>query len=109
MRIALVWNAQARLTDITVRQELYARGFEALGHEVLIVCPAAAAEGYPYPVQAVPLPADLADPSLWQQLGCDVAVMITWHMMAAILRAIRSAGTRVVAIADSDGQISVRV
>jgi glycosyltransferase involved in cell wall biosynthesis len=109
MRIALVWNADARLVDITVRHELFVRGFEALGHEVVTACTPRAAEGYAYPVHAVAERGDFADPALWRHLGADVAVMITWHMMTDVLAAIRSAGTRTIAIADSDGQVSTRV
>ena len=109
MRIALVWNAEARLVDITVRHELFVRGFEALGHEVLTVCTAQAAEGYDYAVHLVGDRSDLADPALWQRLRADVAVMITWHRMADVLAAIQSAGTCTIALADSDGQVSMRV
>jgi hypothetical protein len=109
VRIALVWSAEARLVDITVRHELFVRGFEALGHEVITVCTKQAAEGYSYPIKTVAAPGDLADPVLWRRLQADVAVMITWHMRAGVLAAIRAAGTRTIAIADSDGQVSLRV
>jgi hypothetical protein len=108
MKLALVWAAEARLVDITVRHELFVRGFEALGHDVITVCTQQAAEGYPYPVETAAL-ADLTDPALWHRLRADVAVIVTWHMRTDVLAAIRSAGTRTIAIADSDGQVSLRV
>src|SRR5438094_4775432 len=108
-RIALVWNAAARLTDISFRHELYVRGFEALGHQAITVCTRESAEGYACPVHAVAKAADLAEPNLWLRLGCNIAVMVTWHRMADALAAMRAAGTRTVALADSDGQVSMRV
>jgi glycosyltransferase involved in cell wall biosynthesis len=109
MRIAIVWNAPSRLVDISLRHDLYVRGFEALGHEVITVCTSVTAEAYPCHVHTVATSADLAEPDLWRRLRCDVAVMITWHGMADILAAMRAAGTKTVAIADSDGQVSMRV
>jgi glycosyltransferase involved in cell wall biosynthesis len=109
MRIALVWNADARLIDITVRHERYARGFEALGHEVTTVCTAGAGAGYPHPTLLVRDREQLADSALWRAQGFDVALLVTWHRMPDVLAALRSAGTRTVAIADSDGQVSARV
>jgi glycosyltransferase involved in cell wall biosynthesis len=109
MRIALVWNADARLVDISVRHELFVRGFEALGHEVITVCTARTAEGYAYPVHLVEGPAALAETALWQGFHFEVAVLITWHMMPDVLAAIRATGTRTIALADSDGAVSMRV
>jgi glycosyltransferase involved in cell wall biosynthesis len=108
MRIALVWTQDLRLVDITVRQELYVRGFEALGHEVTTVCSCQAAEGFPYRVDAIETPSALADPCFWRGKSYDVAVMICWHRMADILSAIRAAGIRTIALADSDGRVSIR-
>src|SRR5207302_4850916 len=48
-------------------------------------------------------------PNLWRRLGCNVAIIIAWHGMVDILAAMRAAGTRTVALADSDGQVSMRV
>src|SRR5207302_4946457 len=99
----LRWQAAARLSDISFRHDLYVRGFEALGHQAIIVCPQESAEGYPGRVHTIASAAELAEPDLWRQLDCNVAVIITWHGMTDVLAAMRAAGTRTVALADSDG------
>jgi glycosyltransferase involved in cell wall biosynthesis len=108
MRIALVWNAPARLRDISLRLELYAHGFEALGHEAVTVCSRAAAEGYTCPT----IPCDderaLAREEFWRGVGADVALVITWHRMGDVLAALREAGARTINIPDSDGCVGVR-
>lgn len=106
--IAVVWNAPFRLIDITTRLELYVRGLRALGEEVLTVCSEFAAEGYEYPVYCFESEAELAHPQFWQKLGCEGAIILTWHRMNDVLSAMRIAGVARVAIGDSDGQLSLR-
>ena len=109
MRIALCWNQAIRLGQISVRYDLYARGFRRLGHDVITICLRDAAEGYSEPVHLVESPRDFADRNLYASLGIDVVVMVTWLQMNEELAAARMAGCRIVAITDSDGQIGVRV
>jgi hypothetical protein len=107
-KVAVVWVEGSRLVDLSVRHELYVRGFQSLGHEVLTVCRAEAAEEYAYPT--IPFGTEgVTSADFWKQCGFDVAVMITWHRFPGILAAMRSAGTRTIAIGDSDGQVSERV
>lgn len=108
MKIAFVWNAEPRLAALSFRFEHYLAGFEQLGHEALMVCEERAAEGVDYAVETVPTRRHLRDGALWERLQLDVAVVITWHRMARLLEAIRSAGTRVIAISDSDGLVGLR-
>jgi len=107
MKIAIVWNHESRLLDCSFRFEQYLHGFRALGHAPLLVCHSGREEGFPEPAEAYP-PAAFADADLWREIGAEVAVIVTWHRMPEVLQAIRSAGTRVVAISDSDGQVGVR-
>lgn len=109
MNIGLVWPANHRLVDITVRYERYVRGFESLGHRVVTVCPEPTATGYPHAVHTVPTPDDLLDPGLWRGLGLDAAVVIAWLRMPELLAAIKTACPRLVSVGDSDGVVGVRV
>ncbi len=102
MRIALVWNSPARLADISLRLELYVRGFAALGHEALTVCWPGAGEGYPCPTVTAD-EAALGRTDFWRDLGAEVALVITWHRMGEILAAQRAAGMRTINVPDSDG------
>ncbi len=107
MKIAVVWNAPRPLTRCSVRFERYASGFERLGHRAVVVCHPGCEEGFPAPTTTIP--ADrFADPEAWRQLGCDVAVVVTWHRMSEVLRAMQDAGVRTVALTDSDGQLGTR-
>ena len=109
MRVALVWNARTRLIDISVRYELYVVGLRSLGLDVVTVCPVGTEEGYPSTVRCFTDERELADPEFWRELGCQAVVMVTWHRMTEVLIAARAAGGRVLAICDSDGQVSPRL
>ncbi|HZW34203.1 MAG TPA: glycosyltransferase [Isosphaeraceae bacterium] len=108
MRIALVWPADNRLVDITVRYERYVRGFEELGHQVVTVCQETAAAGYQFPIHTTPDRDALCDPELWRRLDLDAAVIINWLRMPELVAAIKSACPRVVAVSDSDGVVGIR-
>jgi glycosyltransferase involved in cell wall biosynthesis len=71
----------------------------------VLVTAADLAGGYRGEIHLVPRREDLARIATWSDLAADVAVGVTWHRMSDTLAAIRAAGTPVVAIADSDGQV----
>jgi hypothetical protein len=106
--IALVWNGPVRLVDITVRYELYVEGLRELGIEPVTVCPAGSEAGYPYPTRTFDSEREITDPRFWQSLGCRAAVIITWHRMTDVMTAARAAGLKVLAVGESDGQVSLR-
>jgi len=105
MRIGLVWPSTNRLVDITVRYERYVRGFEALGHQVVTVCPEPAAVGYRFPVHTIPDLDALRDLELWRGLGLDATVIIAWLGMPETVAAINSACPRVISVSDGDGVV----
>ena len=105
MKIAFVWNGPVALDRISFRHENYLAGWSALGHEALLVTAAPLAGTFRGRTHLVERRDELERVETWRALAADVAVGITWHRMSAMLAAIRAAGTRVVAIADSDGQV----
>lgn len=105
MKIALVWNGPVALDRISFRHENYQTGWKALGHDAVLVTAAELAGGYTGSTHLVAHRDELAQVGTWRRLGADVACAVTWHRMSPMLGAIRAAGTRVVAIADSDGQV----
>ena len=105
MKIALVWNGPNTLDRISFRHENYLAGWNALGHDAFLVTAAELAGSFRGPTHLVAARADLERSETWRALAADVAVGVTWHRMSAMLAAIRAAGTRAVAIADSDGQV----
>ena len=105
MKIAIVWNYPSRLAHCSFRFRQYLNGFTALGHEPVVVCARDATEGFDGATWTVPSLDALRDPERWRTLGADVAVIVTWHRMSDVLSAIAAAGTRVVALADTDGRI----
>ncbi len=107
MKLALVWNHRSRLLDCSFRFEQYLAGFEALGHSPVVVCDRASAQGFDGPLHVVEDAAQLTDPAVWRSTGADVAVIVTWHRMSAVLQAMRTAGLKVIAITDTDGQIGL--
>lgn len=109
MKIAVVWNHDSRLLDCSFRFEQYVAGFRALGHEPVVVCARASAAGFDAPLHLAEDAAELREPRFWRELGADVAVIVTWHRMAEVLEAMRQAGTRVAAVADTDGRVGVAV
>ena len=109
MKIALVWNHPSRLLDCSFRFEQYITGFRALGHQPVVVCHGASAAGFDGPLEVVDRIECFEEPEFWRSVGAQVAVVVTWHRMAPVLAAIRAAGSRVVSIADTDGQIGLRV
>jgi hypothetical protein len=106
--IALVWNCSVRLVDMTVRYELYVEGLRELGIQPVTVCPAGAEAGYPYPTRTFDSEREITDPRFWESLGCRAAVIITWHRMTDVMTAARAAGLKVLAVGESDGQVSLR-
>lgn len=107
--IALVWNAPVRLVDMTVRYELFVEGLRAVGSDGLALCPAGCEDEYPYPVRTFADERELTNAAFWKKLGCKAVVIITWHRMTDILLAVRAAGLPVLAIGESDGQVSLRI
>jgi hypothetical protein len=108
MRIALVWNGPFKLIDITTRYEPYVEGLRAIGIEVITVCPAGTEIGYPYSTVLFNDYRELICLDFWNELGCSAAVIITWQRMTDIMLCMRAAGMRVLAVAESDGEISLR-
>jgi len=108
MAIAIVWPAESRLVEISVRFERYIRGFRALGHEAYAVCTSAAALGFAEPAITCSNLAELNSPGFWDRLRPDAALVITWLGMADVLKALRPCCPFIVSIADSDGQVGVR-
>jgi glycosyltransferase involved in cell wall biosynthesis len=109
MRIGIVWTATPRLATTTVRFERYLQGFEALGHEAVIVSTREAAQGYPWAGVTLSSLNDLRDPALWADLRLDAALVVTWLVMPDVLAALRPHVRHVISLADSDGCIGVRV
>lgn len=108
-----MWNYPSRLVHGSFRFEQYVAGFRALGHDPVAVCAEGAEEGFEGPVLTAPASEPLVaepfeDPAFWSEVGADVAVVVTWHRMPGVLRAIREAGTKVAAFADSEGRIGTR-
>jgi glycosyltransferase involved in cell wall biosynthesis len=96
------------MIDLTVRHDLYARGFVELGHDVCAIASRPSAEGFPYPVRIFDDASVLCDSHYWQDIRADIVVMVTWHGMLPELHAIRASGSRAVAISDTDGFVSPR-
>jgi glycosyltransferase involved in cell wall biosynthesis len=109
MKVAIVWNHPSRLLDGSFRFEQYLAGFRALGHEPVLVCARESAAGVEAPFHLADDAAELRAPGFWREVAADVAVIVSWHRMSDVLEAIGEAGTRVAAIADSDGRVGVRV
>lgn len=111
MKIAVVWNYPSRLLDCSFRFEQYLKGLRELGHEAFIVCTRLSAEGgFPgEELQVVERFVDFEEVDFWRKLGADAALITTWLRMSDVLAAIRAAGTKTVAITDSDGQIGLHV
>lgn len=109
MKIAIVWNHESRLLDCSFRFEQYIAGFRALGHQPVLVCTAESAAGFDAPLHLADDRSAFRRPEFWREVAAGVAVVVTWHRMSAVLEAMRGAGTRVIAIADSDGRVGVRV
>jgi glycosyltransferase involved in cell wall biosynthesis len=108
MRVALLWNHPDRLAGVSIRYEHYVRGFERLGHEVVLVSTESAAEGFGLPVRTAPSAEAFRDPDFWQEVGPDAAVAVTWLGMPDVLAALRRACPHVVSVADSDCLIGAR-
>lgn len=104
MRVAIAWNWPSRLLDCSFRFEQYARGLRSLGHQPVFVCTPEAAEGFPGDFHFCDTRERMKDPSFWREVGAGAVLIVTWHRMAEELRAIREAGSRAVAISDSDGR-----
>jgi glycosyltransferase involved in cell wall biosynthesis len=86
----------------------YARRFEELGHESLIVTSKYLRA--PTDIAIVERSIEqMANPFTWSELGIDIAITFLWFQRPEITEALKVAGCRVVSRADSDGQQSIRV
>lgn len=108
MKVALVFNHPSRLVDGSLRVEQYVAGLRGLGHRPVVVATEASTSGFDGPVHPAADAAAFADPAFWRTLGAEVALVVTWLRMSDVLAAAGEAGTRVVAIADSDGLLGLR-
>jgi glycosyltransferase involved in cell wall biosynthesis len=106
MKIAIVHPIP--LVPGTIDLHAYARRFEELGHESLMVTSQYLRGDSEIPVVERSLQ-EMADPATWRALGIDVAVTFVWFQYPEISETLAAAGCRVVARADSDGQQSIRV
>jgi glycosyltransferase involved in cell wall biosynthesis len=109
MRVALVWNRDDPHVKATVRYERYMRGFRALGHDPVMVSSPGGAEGFTDALVTTDTRDRFLDPAWWAVLRLDAAVVITWLGLPEVVAAVKAACPWVVAIADSDGQVGVRV
>ncbi len=108
MQVAVVWNYGTPLRQCSFRFEEYVGGLEALGHEAVMVCPESSNDGLSLPIVSPPGGGGLDDARFWRDLAADVAIVPAFHQMSGLLELIRAAGTRVVAMGDSDGQMGLR-
>ena len=108
MKIALVWPGEQPAVQLSFRFEHYVAGFAELGHEAFVVGRSLPGVDPPYPLEPVGSVEELSDSALWARLAVDVAIVFTWHRWSKLLVAIRSTGTRVVSIADTDGRVGLR-
>ena len=109
MRVAIVWNYPSQLRHCSFRFEQYVKGLRFLGHEPVIVCSTDAAEEFTAQLHTCETRARFTDPAFWSEVGAEVAVIVTWHGMAEVLAAMGEAGTRTIALSDTDGQVSDHV
>lgn len=105
MRIALYWNNPYPLAATTVRHDLYAEGFERLGHEVVTACLSVAAANVKGRVVTFDAPDEPRHVAFWERLRPDLLVVVTWLNLYEELACARQAGASVIAISDSDGQV----
>lgn len=94
---------------ISVRYERYVRGLRAAGHEPVTVCIADAAAGYKEPVTVAPQLSAFQDALFYKSLGAKTAILINWLGLPDIVAAAKAGCGKVVALADSDGLVGVRV
>lgn len=104
MKVAIAWNWPSRLLDCSFRFEQYARGLRALGHQPIFVCTPEAGAGFPGEFHFCDTRERMKEEAFWREVGAEAVFIVTWHRMAEELRAIRAAGSRAIAISDSDGR-----
>jgi glycosyltransferase involved in cell wall biosynthesis len=109
MKVAIAWNWPSRLLDCSFRFEQYAAGLRALGHQPVFVCTRDAATGFPGEFHLCETREEMKQPTLWREVGAEAVLIVTWHRMAEELRAIKEAGSRAVAISDSDGRAGAKI
>lgn len=108
MKIALVWNDPQRLAELSFRFGLYVEGLRQLGHDAVVVCRRSSAGNEDFPLHLAESRDELEDIAFWRELDAPVAIAITYHRKSAMLAAMQQAGTRTIALSDSDGQIGLR-
>lgn len=109
MKVAIAWNWPSRLLECSFRFEQYAAGLRALGHQPVFVCTRDAATGFPGEFHLCETREEMKQASFWREVGAEAVLIVTWHRMAEELEAIREAGSRAVAISDSDGRAGTRL
>jgi glycosyltransferase involved in cell wall biosynthesis len=106
MKIAVVHPIP--LVPGTIDLAAYVRQFEAMGYESLLVT-SKYLRG-PTDIRIVERSIEqMADPSMWRELGIDIAVTFLWFQYPEIPEALSVSGARVVSRADSDGMQNIRV
>ena len=111
MKVALSWIWPSRLAECSFRFERYLEGFRALGHEPVLVC-ARSSWSESFEAWDRHLAADrggLREPGFWREVGADLVVVVAWHQFLPELAAMRAAGGRIAAFADTDGLVGRRV
>jgi glycosyltransferase involved in cell wall biosynthesis len=108
-RTAIVWHGTTMLTAMTLRLDLYAADLTARGHEVRIYCREGLETGFAGPVSTFAEDADLTAVSFWRSIAADHVILVTFLRLDDVLAAAREAGHRITAIAESDGQVSLKL
>lgn len=85
------------------------RGFRDAGYDPTTVTLASAARGYAEPVAIAPNQGALSDPGFYRSLDAKAAIIINWLGMPDVVAAAKAGCGKLIALADSDGLVGVRV
>jgi glycosyltransferase involved in cell wall biosynthesis len=106
-RIAVVFPLPLLRPHLGKDLFLIPQGLQRLGFEAELHCPVASGGEWPLPVVEAGADA-LLDPGYWRGRGLDGAIVFSFLRHARLLAAVRAAGVRVVAKADTTGQVIAR-
>jgi glycosyltransferase involved in cell wall biosynthesis len=107
-RLAVVFPLPLEPVHMLKDVGLIPEGLHRRGWDVEMHCTDAALRHWSFPVHAASL-SELADPAHWAGRGLDAAIAVTFMTHGSVLRALRSAGMRVVGKGDTDGLLSPRL
>jgi hypothetical protein len=107
VKIGFLWNGVLGISEHSVKAYNYIAPFIEQGFECVTFCRDGLQGNYPFPIVLFRTSDELLKQKFWIKNKVDLLIIPTWHRMNDILAAVKNANIKILALGESDGQVSV--